>query len=70
MDLLKPLLLEILTPECYDKFFLNLNFLDVLCLKAALSKGLSMGIIAGSFVGKLSLFSQSERNCTSSQNNF
>jgi len=28
MEVLKPLILQVLTPECYDEFFLNFNFLD------------------------------------------
>lgn len=41
-------------PEsCYDEFFLNLNFLDVPCLKIVLSKGLGIGIILGSVMVKL-----------------
>ena len=27
MEFLKPLILQVLTPECYDEFFLNMNFL-------------------------------------------
>ena len=55
MEVLKPLLLQILTPKCYDEFFLDFNFLDVPCLKATLSKGLGILIIAGSMMGKLLL---------------
>jgi len=53
MEFLKPLILQVLTPECYDEFFLNMNFLHVDCLKAALSKGLGIGIIAGSCLVKV-----------------
>lgn len=53
MDFLKPLILQVLTPECYDEFFLNMNFFHVVCLKAALSKGLGIGIIAGSCLVKV-----------------
>lgn len=55
MEVLKPLFLQMLTPECYDEFFLNFNFLDAPCLKTALSKGLGILIIAGSMMGKLLL---------------
>ena len=55
MEVLKPLILQILTPECYDEFFLNFKFLDAPCLKVALSKGLGILIIAGSMMGKLLL---------------
>ncbi|XP_038587510.1 mannose-P-dolichol utilization defect 1b [Micropterus salmoides] len=54
MDPLKGLLLTYFMPEsCYDEFFLNLNFLDVPCLKIVLSKGLGIGIILGSVMVKL-----------------
>ncbi|XP_065347686.1 mannose-P-dolichol utilization defect 1 protein homolog [Cloeon dipterum] len=49
----KQLCLLLLTPQCYDEFFVNFNFLDVPCLKAALSKGLGVGIIAGSMLVKV-----------------
>ncbi|XP_070785960.1 mannose-P-dolichol utilization defect 1b [Enoplosus armatus] len=54
MDPLKGLLLTYFMPEsCYDEFFLNMNFLDVPCLKIVLSKGLGIGIILGSVLVKL-----------------
>jgi len=53
MEFLKPFILQVLTPECYDEFFLNMNFLHVECFKAALSKGLGIGIIAGSCLVKV-----------------
>lgn len=54
MDPLKELLLTYFMPEsCYDEFFLNLNFLDVPCLKIVLSKALGIGIILGSVMVKL-----------------
>jgi len=53
MDLIKPAILQVLSPECYDEFFLNFNFFHVDCLKAALSKGLGLGIIAGSMLVKV-----------------
>ena len=45
--------LLVLTPQCYEEFFVNLNFANVPCLKAALSKGLGYGIIAGSLMVKV-----------------
>ncbi|XP_044039149.1 mannose-P-dolichol utilization defect 1b [Siniperca chuatsi] len=54
MDPLKGLLLTYFMPEsCYDEFLINLNFLDVPCLKIVLSKGLGIGIILGSVMVKL-----------------
>ncbi|KAF4531003.1 hypothetical protein B566_EDAN009747 [Ephemera danica] len=49
----KQLCLTLLTPECYDEFFVNFNFLDIPCLKAALSKALGLAIIAGSMLVKV-----------------
>ncbi|KAK3909054.1 Mannose-P-dolichol utilization defect 1 protein-like protein [Frankliniella fusca] len=45
--------LLVLTPQCYDEFFVSFNFLHVPCLKAALSKGLGYGIILGSVMVKV-----------------
>ncbi|KAF3697455.1 Mannose-P-dolichol utilization defect 1 protein [Channa argus] len=54
MDPFKGFLIAYLMPEsCYDEFFLNLNFLDVPCLKILLSKGLGIGIILGSVMVKM-----------------
>lgn len=54
MDPFKGILLTYFMPQtCYDEFFLNLNFLDVPCLKIVLSKGLGIGIILGSVMVKL-----------------
>lgn len=53
MDFLKPLALQVLSPECFDEFFLDFNFFHVDCLKAAISKGLGIGIIAGSCLVKV-----------------
>ncbi|XP_072349256.1 mannose-P-dolichol utilization defect 1 protein-like, partial [Scyliorhinus torazame] len=48
MAVLKPFLLHfLLTEKCYDSFFLELNLLDVPCLKILLSKVLGLSIIAG-----------------------
>ncbi|GLH16156.1 Mannose-P-dolichol utilization defect 1 protein homolog [Gryllus bimaculatus] len=52
-DVLESILLLLMTEECYDKFFVELNFLDVPCLKAVISKGLGLAIIAGSVMVKV-----------------
>eukprot|EP00124_Ichthyophonus_hoferi_P001632 Ihof_evm9s90 gene=Ihof_evmTU9s90 len=41
------------TEQCYDTFFNKKDFTDEVCLKAFVSKGLSVGIIAGSFLLKV-----------------
>ncbi|XP_002718843.2 mannose-P-dolichol utilization defect 1 protein isoform X2 [Oryctolagus cuniculus] len=52
--LLKRLLVPILLPEkCYDRLFLQWDLLHVPCLKILLSKGLGLGIVAGSLLVKL-----------------
>ncbi|XP_072497294.1 mannose-P-dolichol utilization defect 1 protein [Notamacropus eugenii] len=51
---LKRLLVPFILPEkCYDRFFVNLDLLDVPCLKILISKGLGLGIVAGSLLVKL-----------------
>jgi len=40
-------------PDCYQKYFHDLNFMDVVCLKLLLSKLLGYGIITGSLIVKL-----------------
>ncbi|KPJ11887.1 Mannose-P-dolichol utilization defect 1 protein-like [Papilio machaon] len=52
-DFVKGLLLSILSQKCYDEYFLKYNFLDVPCFKSTLSKGLGIGIIAGSILVKV-----------------
>ena len=54
-----PLFLFVFTPKCYDVFLTNglfsLNFIDIWdldCIKITISKGLSVGIILGSFLLK------------------
>ncbi|CAM1332771.1 MPDU1 (predicted) [Pycnogonum litorale] len=39
--------------QCYDEFFINLNFLHVECLKISISKALGIGIILGSSLVKV-----------------
>ncbi|OWR49652.1 mannose-P-dolichol utilization defect 1 protein homolog [Danaus plexippus] len=52
-DILKGIILTILTEKCYTEYFVKYNFLDVPCFKASLSKGLGIGIIAGSVLVKV-----------------
>ncbi|XP_027984174.1 mannose-P-dolichol utilization defect 1 protein isoform X2 [Eptesicus fuscus] len=52
--LLKRVLVPILLPEkCYDQFFVQWDLLHVPCLKILISKGLGLGIVAGSLLVKL-----------------
>uniref|UniRef100_A0A8C9A222 Mannose-P-dolichol utilization defect 1 n=1 Tax=Prolemur simus TaxID=1328070 RepID=A0A8C9A222_PROSS len=52
--LLKRALVPILLPEkCYDQLFVQWDLLHVPCLKIVLSKGLGLGIVAGSLLVKL-----------------
>ncbi|XP_032438137.1 mannose-P-dolichol utilization defect 1b [Xiphophorus hellerii] len=54
MDPFRGILVAYFMPEnCYDKFFLDFDFLDVPCLKIALSKALGIAIILGSVLVKL-----------------
>ncbi|XP_032471746.1 mannose-P-dolichol utilization defect 1 protein isoform X1 [Phocoena sinus] len=51
---LKRVLVPILLPEkCYDQIFIQWDLLHVPCLKILLSKGLGLGIVAGSLLVKL-----------------
>lgn len=44
-------LMSFLMPQtCYEDIFYNLNFLNVVCLKIIISKGLGYGILAGSLL--------------------
>ncbi|XP_040857496.1 mannose-P-dolichol utilization defect 1 protein isoform X1 [Ochotona curzoniae] len=52
--LLKRVLVPLLLPEkCYDRLFVQWDLLHVPCLKILLSKGLGLGIVAGSLLVKL-----------------
>ncbi|XP_076059764.1 mannose-P-dolichol utilization defect 1 protein homolog [Oratosquilla oratoria] len=51
--LFKQLCLIVLTEACYDEFFIKFNFLHAPCLKAAVSKGLGLAIVAGSVLVKV-----------------
>uniref|UniRef100_G1MED1 Mannose-P-dolichol utilization defect 1 n=1 Tax=Ailuropoda melanoleuca TaxID=9646 RepID=G1MED1_AILME len=51
---LKRALVPLLLPEkCYDQIFVQWDLLHVPCLKILLSKGLGLGIVAGSLLVKL-----------------
>ncbi|XP_023947456.2 mannose-P-dolichol utilization defect 1 protein homolog [Bicyclus anynana] len=52
-EFLKGMILSVLSEKCYNEFFVRYNFLDEPCLKATLSKGLGIGIIAGSILVKV-----------------
>ncbi|CAG9784608.1 unnamed protein product [Diatraea saccharalis] len=52
-EFLKGLFLTLLSEKCYDEYFNKYNFLDVPCFKSTLSKGLGIGIIAGSILVKV-----------------
>ncbi|XP_028035877.1 mannose-P-dolichol utilization defect 1 protein homolog [Bombyx mandarina] len=52
-EILKGLLLGVLSQKCYNEYFLKYNFLDVPCFKSTLSKGLGIGIILGSILVKV-----------------
>jgi len=53
MDTLRLVLSPVVSPDCMDKFLLDYDFLDAPCLKHTLSKGLGIGIIAGSVLVKV-----------------
>jgi len=47
-ELYKNLVLQVISKECYEKYFYEMDFFDGECFKALLSKALGCGIIAGS----------------------
>ncbi|XP_073986433.1 mannose-P-dolichol utilization defect 1 protein homolog isoform X2 [Rhodnius prolixus] len=51
--LVKHLLVTVLSEKCYNEFFINLNFLNVMCLKVLVSKMLGFAIIGGSLMVKV-----------------
>lgn len=51
--LVKRAALLLLTEKCLEEYFDELNFFHVGCFKATLSKGLGLGIIAGSLLVKV-----------------
>uniref|UniRef100_A0A8D8VYR3 Mannose-P-dolichol utilization defect 1 protein n=1 Tax=Cacopsylla melanoneura TaxID=428564 RepID=A0A8D8VYR3_9HEMI len=52
-DLFKSATSVLITPKCHDVFFKDWNFLNEECLKSLLSRGLGLGIVAGSLLVKL-----------------
>jgi len=48
----KKLALLVLSPHCFDTYFLDFNFLDKSCFASTLSKGLGIAIILGSIFVK------------------
>uniref|UniRef100_A0A1L8DTX1 Mannose-P-dolichol utilization defect 1 protein homolog n=1 Tax=Nyssomyia neivai TaxID=330878 RepID=A0A1L8DTX1_9DIPT len=52
-DLFKTLSLYLINEQCYDKYFLNFDFLDVNCFTSLLSKCLGLAIVAGSMMVKV-----------------
>lgn len=52
-EIFEKLALLVTTPDCYNEFFDKMNFMHVPCLKSTLSKGLGIGIVAGSSLVKL-----------------
>ena len=53
MDLLKKLSSIILTPKCYDEYFVEFNFLSATCFKTTLSKCLGVVLIMGAVLVKV-----------------
>ncbi|KAG5675151.1 hypothetical protein PVAND_005077 [Polypedilum vanderplanki] len=52
-DLIKKGLLLVMSEKCFHNYFMDFNFFDVSCGKALISKGLGIGIIAGSVLVKV-----------------
>lgn len=52
-DYAKEFMLLLMNEKCYDNYFVDFDFLDADCFKALLSKGLGLGIIAGSVLVKV-----------------
>jgi len=52
-DVAKKAMLLLMSEKCFDNYFVDFNFLDAPCFKALLSKGLGIGIIAGSVLVKV-----------------
>ncbi|KFB45623.1 AGAP008375-PA-like protein [Anopheles sinensis] len=53
VDYGKQFMLYLMDEKCYDKYFIDFDLLDGDCFRALLSKGLGMGIIAGSVLVKV-----------------
>ncbi|XP_058450689.1 mannose-P-dolichol utilization defect 1 protein homolog [Malaya genurostris] len=52
-DYAKKFMLLLMNEKCYDNYFVDFDLLNVDCSKALLSKGLGLGIIAGSVLVKV-----------------
>ncbi|XP_057660036.1 mannose-P-dolichol utilization defect 1 protein homolog [Diorhabda carinulata] len=52
-ELFRTVALLVLTPKCFDNYFLEMNYLDSSCFLSTLSKGLGLGIILGSLTVKV-----------------
>ncbi|XP_066138185.1 mannose-P-dolichol utilization defect 1 protein homolog [Euwallacea fornicatus] len=52
-DLFRRVALLLFTPQCFENYFADLNFTDVVCFKSTLSTGLSLGLILGSTLVKV-----------------
>lgn len=48
MEAFEKLMSFFMTPKCYEDIFFNYDFLNPICVKMVISKGLSYGIIMGS----------------------
>jgi len=53
MSLLQSALVNLISSKCYDKYFLDHDFMDVDCFKIFLSKALGYSIILGSLLVKV-----------------
>lgn len=53
VDYGKQFMLYLMDEKCYDKYFIDFDLLDGDCFRALLSKGLGLGIIAGSVLVKV-----------------
>lgn len=53
MDFFKLILLQLVSEECFDRFFIEFDFFDASCFKSTLSKLLGFGIVLGSCLIKL-----------------
>lgn len=53
VPLLNRLILQIISQRCFDKYLIHADIFDLECGKALLSKGLGLGIVAGSMLVKV-----------------
>lgn len=52
-ETVKKVALSLMTEQCYQEFFIKFNFLNLVCLKALISKAVGFAIIAGSSIVKV-----------------